>query len=301
MIQNALYFVNNPIVVRREEPNTKKVIINVTESKSGKTASVEVYPKSDNFEYDISYLLSSFYDNLEQNNQTFGVLLQNQILDLTIRITYERTIGKLYETYYIKTIRGGFADDRINIYKTSDFDLSITDKIPIWAGKQIIYSRTIDNFSSVIVQTPADESKLERMPTLGCNSIYIVFLNHLGGYSSWLFEDFDIRRKSDKTDLINDKFSTYIKKYKTTGNKVDYSISVKSKVDKKWQPIMHSLAISPVVFVYDLPALQGLGNISGQKRIINNGQNYTIPISKQVNEFNFTFDIPVANENKKTW
>src|SRR5699024_27090 len=193
MIKNTLYFVNNQNDVRREEPNTKKVIINVTESKSGKTASVEVYPKSDKFEYDISYLLSSFYDNLEQKNQTFGVLLQNQILDFTIRITYERTTGKLYETYYIKTIRGGFADDRINIYKTSDFDLSITDKIPIWAGKQIIYSRTIDNFSSVIVQTPADESKLERMPTLGCNSIYIVFFKSLGRLFLLAFDFFDIR------------------------------------------------------------------------------------------------------------
>lgn len=296
---NRLYFANNPIVINKKVTSVAdSVEISISELLTGKFASVKLYPRDSRIIYDISYLISCFFEKSELKVNDFGVgwIALNQILKLSVNIDQNYNSRTFRENIQINAIRGGRKDDSINVYEAENRNLNITSKIPFWNGYPLINSqvRTVGGNQQVAIYNTAVIDLIQPLNIRSCNPIYLIFQNHLGGYSAWLFDDYEEEVKSSGTEKMSSGYDFERKKttWKTTGNEISNKLTVRGKVDKKWFAIMEDLSISQDVYILEKNYFI---------KIINQGNGFSIPISKNVMEFSFSFEIPLAYENQKSW
>lgn len=86
----------------------------------------------------------------------------------------------------------------------------------------------------------------------GCDYKIIKFLNSLGGYQFWVFESWEIKKKSKPKKSIG-RYTTRLRqnRSKTIGLTSDVSLTLKTKTPIDCQAIINDMIDSPDVLMYD--------------------------------------------------
>src|SRR5699024_2277410 len=92
-------------------------------------------------------------------------------------------------------VRGGYLTG-INLSPTEVMLLSDTHKIPDWNGKPARAYKLNNGKSDSVIPSPS-ETKV--MNALGCDSLYVAFLNGKGCYSYWNFEKWELSQETDSS------------------------------------------------------------------------------------------------------
>jgi hypothetical protein len=112
----------------------------------------------------------------------------------------------------------------------------------------------------------------------GCGGVYLKWLNTLGGYDYWLFEDeySEVLSSNSIGNIENtfDDWTTAESRVHDLGRKVDRTKKIKTKADKKHQRHIEGVLMSPEVYLYTAEA--GSGDIDWVKVIPKNGSYNTL-------------------------
>jgi|AntDeeMinimDraft_5_1070356.scaffolds.fasta_scaffold02216_6 hypothetical protein len=142
-------------------------------------------------------------------------------------------------------IRGGKRTYDNNINLGNATNLIVTDKIPVWSGLPVDYYYT--NLQDGIVKTNIIPGELKDERTVkGCESIYVKFLNSLGGYSYWLFENSEVQERNSNLGSIRRQLDVL-----DLGNESEETITLISKVPQRFMPLMKDLIVSPEIYRYE--------------------------------------------------
>jgi hypothetical protein len=142
-------------------------------------------------------------------------------------------------------IRGGKRTYDNNINLGNATNLIVTDKIPVWSGLPVDYYYT--NLQDGILKTNIIPGELKDERTVkGCESIYVKFLNSLGGYSYWLFENSEVQERNSNLGSIRRQLDVL-----DLGNESEETITLISKVPQRFMPLMKDLIVSPEIYRYE--------------------------------------------------
>lgn len=229
---------NNPILVNIEETSA----FDFFTVKVGSYAASTITPINNKATLDISSYVKSLLP------------LGNKMVKLSIVVSsYRKVSGNdqlLSSTTLNKHfIRGGKRGSQTNTTAQPNEILKTTDKIPYWAGYPGVFSRLIQSsgfWSISNIQLDPAFDFVEQRKIKGCNSIYVRFLNSLGGYSYWMFEGVTDQQKNTNEGLINNTRMIDL------GNSYDQELELYSKVPKSYIALIQDLIISPDIYIYRL-------------------------------------------------
>lgn len=207
---------------------------------------------------DIAPLVKSMMDEPDHNRpslqaqqvNTFETYLNSNILNLEITFRERVNDQSFYDTKRTKIfIRGGKRTYESNQNLSFGDILSPTPTIPRWSGYPInyYYIGKIDSGATGIVQNsivPPEIIKNQKVK--GCNPQYVKFLNSLGGYSYWLFENWETEDRNSNLGYIPRREEVL-----DLGNEFESGIKLTSKVKKEFLPLIKDLIVSEEIYLYD--------------------------------------------------
>lgn len=296
----AVYYTNNPIYVTITDIplSTMKITFSVavfTESTSTYIKPIEVYTNGrTEVVIDIAKLVKLYLPK-EPHNTNYTtldpILINNDFRRVNLVFSSYDYDGMLVDSKSItkKFLRGGKKQYTSNVSVKSGY-LIPTDKIPFWASFPIdaYYLNQDSNLekSNVI----PDDAK-ERMDVKGCNGLYFKFKNSLGGYSYWMFENFNLESQTRNLGYIENRND-----FTDLGNEYLGTISAISKVPRRYYPLISDLIVSPEIYIY-INADMGSGIIlqhdlggSRWERVISNNNKIQENNLNAVERFSLKFD-----------
>lgn len=241
------YYSNNPIFVLIEETsiydyltikigNYEPIIITpITSSTGSKYARL-----------DISSHIKSLFPVLNRNNDLVNVSIE---IISWASLTWDAVVVSNFSTSK-NFVLGGVRGNQTNVQATTGVYLRPTEKTPYWAGYPMVESH-ITNASGVwhidhSLFNPDGRTDVERRKIKGCNPIYVMFLNSLGGYSYWVFEGITDEQKNTNSGIINNNVTIDL------GNQFDRELELYSKVPIDYITLMQDLIFSPEIYIYRL-------------------------------------------------
>lgn len=225
---------------------------------------------------------------------TLRVRIKITAVDEDLNVTDTRTFTRSF-------VRGGRWNRKTNISLGAPTVLKVSDLIPQWPGYPIA-KYTLNASGQIIFNSIVTAAEIEQRRVIGCNPVYVRYMNREGGYSFWLFETYSLQKKTDKTDIIERRGVL-----RTTGNEPTYKLSVRGRVERKYFGAMRSLAEAPEVAVFKLENILGdnlatLSEISGQfTDVINNGQDVDTPGEADYLDLEFEFEIVLTHSPLVKW
>lgn len=221
-----------------------------------------VYPIDNKCTVNIAPIVKSLFSNVTESNQNF-IIIEIQ--------------GGGQTTSVVKNfIRGGKRNQLTNQTVPSNSVLRSSARLPIWDGYQtmeyfadgngLIKTRTIDELTLA-------QKEYKRVKS--CDPLYLRFLNSKGGYSNWLFEDWEEQQNSKGLGGYNG-----VLKMQDLGSETDFSIVAKYKVDAEYIGILQDLIDSPEIYA----------NINGlTERLLNDKNNLSLNKATKVYSGSFNF------------
>lgn len=203
-------------------------------------------------------------------------------------------------------VRGGlYAGNNINVQDGAE--LIESERVPVWTGYPSMFAEVVGTEIVVSSLPPSDKRVLMRQ--VGCNPIYLAWLNSKGGYSFWLFTNWSANLKSDKADTLDFYRQGHnSQNFMSLGNESTYSLTVETRAVRSFFFHLKSLANSPDVWVFNSESImQYFGNVnqnmppitaSGWMRIHNNGNNFNWNGHEDAKDVSFDFDF-VKSENRQ--
>jgi len=312
------YLINNPIWVdfNNISANTKYVIVSTAvligagpAATYGTPTSLRFYPNAARKIYfDLAELVKSFFPEPQHPDGYLAnaSLLGTNYLKVKITIQSVLTTGQaVTHTSYVKNfMRGGSESYRTNEILAVSAVLKESSKLPRWAGYPLA-KYALDTSANIRYYSIISAEETVQRKVIGCNPVYIRFLNTKGGYSFWLFEQFELKKKSKKPDTVKDRTRT-----RSLGNETEWELIVESRVEAEYFATMRALAESPEVHAYGLTSkifadLQASGKtVDIQHKfepIINPGNSADVNSFEKVQSFKFSFDIPLTHNPRVIW
>jgi hypothetical protein len=161
-------------------------------------------------------------------------------------------------------IRGGKRTYDNNINLGNATNLIVTDKIPVWSGLPVDYYYT--NLQDGIVKTNIIPGELKDERTVkGCESIYVKFLNSLGGYSYWLFENYENEEGNDNLGSILRQSSIL-----DLGSEYNSDLELISKVPDRFIDLIKDLIVSKEIYLYNQETQAWMRILSNNNKIKTN-------------------------------
>jgi len=299
------YLFNNPIWVDVSNVGASAKYLNVmvTRNDNNKSVASRMYIYNSTIAFDVSEHVKGLCD---YPHFPEGVLLDGQEINTNY---YEFTI--LFQSYSgtgnlvaaatkVKTfIRGGIETQETNISIPDNTILKESVKVPIWNGYDFKIFRVVNN--KIVAEDTLPTTQLENMPLVGCNPLYFRFMNMLGGYSYWLFENWEVTKKSEKTQIINRREQDI-----STGHKTTYNLSVESRVDRRFFKLIRALIQSPDVHVLGLSAKIDLISelqhpTEKWEQVWNRANTFPINAMQKLQNVKLNFDYKLKLNTQTTW
>ena len=126
--------------------------------------------------------------------------------------------------------------------------LSPIARIPYWEGWPIAIFKMDNNTIKSILVVPSEDSKQMRVPA-ACTPLYVRFMNSLGGYSFWMFNQWEWSTKSNPLGSVQT-----ITEDRSLGFGMENNIVAHSRVKEEHYPLIRDLIVSPVIQVYQTGA-----------------------------------------------
>ena len=267
-LSSNFYLSDNPIylTVSNIVADASYIEVFLTKYKSdGSVDSVstpqKIYNLSTSISLDIAPLVKSFmpepshntnYTNLSQfafnNNFIKAKITVNEVKYVLPQGRsdtrgYDATVSSQSFTKHF--IRGGYRTYDSNKNLVVGQNLIVTDVIPAWGGYPVDYYTT--NTTSGIVKNNSIPTNLkEERSVKGCNPLYVKFMNSLGGYSYWLFENYENEEGNDNLGSILRQSSIL-----DLGSEYNSDLELISKVPERFMPLMKDLIVSKEIYLYN--------------------------------------------------
>lgn len=196
--------------------------------------------------------------------------------------------------------RGGEDSDRTNVQVPALAALIESAKIPVWTGYPS--AKYYLNASNEIIYTniiPPSETEQRRV--VNCNPVYLRFLNSKGGYSFWMFESWNIQKKTKKGDIIERRVNNL-----DLGLEPSHTLNLSTRAEERYTQTLSALCESPEVYIYQIQNVVEEQNTSFQfsnewTRIFNDGSSMEWNNEDSVNEFDFKFNLNFKNNPSLLW
>ena len=212
----------------------------------------------------------------------------------------------LFKTKVITFVRGGFPFGN-NIHLQDGAELIESEKVPVWNGLPSMYAEIVGTEIMQVGMPP--NNKMDLRKPIGCDSVYLGWLNSKGGYSFWLFENWQMKLKSDKQDTLDYYRQSYEgQNFQTLGASSNYSLTVETRAERQYYNHFLSLVNSPDVWIFQPEKIIGwYGNINSVmppvngltwRRINNNGNSFDWNGYEDVQDLSLNFDF-VNTENRQ--
>lgn len=305
------YYVNNPIWVRVFDyvPSITTIrvtvsIANVATQISGNVVTLELADFNGEVFFDASTIAKGFMPFPEFEPNAAEGAETNNIIQLSFYIeTVDLNGNTQGNKVRVKNfIRGGIRDG-YNATATDGMVLKESREIPRWPGFPIRFYKISGN--KIVSSLFFDPDFTEQMRTIGCDGAYIAFLNSKGGYSYWLFEKYRLTLETKEAEKV-----TRMRGFDSLGEDNTYSISVESRVPRKYYGIMRALSQSPEVYIYDLSSKFDLGfdNTFEQediqenwKKIHSKGNSFDWSGTEEVKKVSFDFEMVFSENTSVVW
>lgn len=232
------YLSNNPIIVDIEETQDHDYLT----IKIGSYAASMLTPIAKKAKVDVSSYIKTLYDNSNITKVPIVISSFKRVNNVD-QLVNSTTLTKHF-------IRGGKRGGQTNTTVQPNTILKVTEKIPYWDGYFTTYGylNTTNNPALIeqILVNPDFMRSVDKRKVKGCNSVYVRFLNSLGGYSYWMFEGVTDQQKNTNEGLINNT------RLIDLGNSFDQEIELFSKVPKQYIALIQDLIVSPDIYIYRL-------------------------------------------------
>lgn len=265
-IERDAYYLYNPIIVKIKKADGD-VTLKVTSQ--GKEYLFKLYPLyGSEIVFDLSKIVKDIIPEVKNNPLYAFPFGQSIVFDGAYKLNLTFA-GHFEQEIFTKTfVLGGKKDYSKNLPVVKN-NLNLNyDK---WENKYAFDFKLIDD---EIVGEPIMEANQRKR--VNCDDAYLFFRNHKGGFSGYLFEDFDI--KESGRDL-----GYYI----TMDNIIDSGIelmkelTVRTKAKREHYEVMNDLSVSKEIY---------LVRSSSLTRIIG-GNNFVINDKLPVTDVEMTFEI----------
>lgn len=240
-IEEDIYYINNDIIVELEETNGANYF-------SLAIAGFQIFILScinNKLRFNLSQCIKPLVPVLDHNNN---------VVKKTFLITSYKLVGNVFEQVnQVEMTKsflfGGKRGNKRNIPVPINTILT-----PIGSGVKLPYFKRYPNEYSIVTGASPNyqvttNTMLINDPNVlvrknRCNEVYVKFLNSLGGYSFWLFENCTDEQKSTNLGLINNVFEIDM------GSEFEQELELFSKVPKEYMPLMQDLIFSPEIYIY---------------------------------------------------
>lgn len=297
------YLLNNPIWVDiSDAPKTIYLtFLTIDDDVETLIAPYEIKTFNGKASFDISEIIKSIMKEPHHpEGMPSGEIVQSNSTTLTLRFQGQEDDSEVLIT---KTfIRGGDATMGSNLTLTANAVLKESAKIPVWEVFQS--SKYYLNENNRIVYTNIlSNEEIERMSVVNCNPLFLRFLNTRGGYSFWLFEEWEVNEKSKKTDRIKRRGNPL-----DLGLEMEYELETTTRVNREYNATLSALLKSPEIHVYNIAnLLNNRGSLNFQERfdmwtqIYNAGGSMAWNSFEEMNEYVFKFDLLFNEKPTLIW
>jgi len=290
------YYVNNPIYLEFIPTDNYFIQIFIEDNKM---AEIEILEGKESY-LEISNYIKPFLGIPDYNNVDEGM----RKLNIEVRKRKNKDSPTYTREFFTKYfLRGGYFTGINNT--TSDGEiLKESNSVPLWEGYPQFFSKINGNTISRDFFIP--ENYREDMRVRTCNPIYFLFLNSKGAFEGFLFDSYKIEFKSGKSEDAGHKpdVSGQFLDFNSIGGDVSCDITASVRVDKRHYRMMRALAISPIVYVFQIDKIidnnPNIPNMPWTK-IKNNGNNFEIESGEDVQDITFNFEANFTEQTNFKW
>lgn len=252
--------------------------------------------------FDISEYIKgmAFYPHYPDGVILTGQDIETNYHELIIKFDGISATGQLTSTSTLtKTfIRGGLEAQTTNNSLGPTSILKESVKVPRWNGYEFRIYKMENN--KIIMEDNYPAADTDNIPLVGCNPLYFRFANMIGGYSNWLFENWEVIKSTEKTKVIRRR-----EKDISTGHKSSYKLTVEGRVDRRYFKLMRALVQSPEVAVYGLSAkmddVSGFVKASSWEQVWNRSNSSPIDSLQKLENVKFEFDYLLKLKTETIW
>lgn len=281
-LSQDLYLLNNPIWMELVEldPGTRFVEIVATNHETGITSSpIRIFKMGNRIRYDLQELIKGNFARprhpqnagneqpLGTNYARFTVTVSERVqagtdysgLQGTDRSARGRGSGRneiaeVEEGAVVSItrtfIRGGRWTMATNQVLKALEELRPTEKIPRW-GSYPIARYYLGNDKRIYHARIVPEEMTDPRIVVGCEPLYVRFLNRYGGYSFWLFESYRERNMNNEGYDIGEGKEAW-----NTGLNGEIEVVAETKVTREYFELMRDLFSSAEVAFYERYGLE---------------------------------------------
>lgn len=286
------YLINNPIMISvsgTEQISRMEVLmLNLQNGKSTRLPNLFPEPSNQKVEFRLDKAVKGLFTEPVHNTDytMFSVqtLTNNtNAISLTFTITYLsglKDIKHLIRTF----IRGGKYNDLNNQNIPSNSILNVTETLPRFSGYPFAFYVLNNNFKvqKYNLQTPlAPDVPVEIIREKSCNGKYLKFLNSLGGYSYWLFDNYEDEDTSSNLGIVNNGFNK-----KDLGSSYQNSFKVFGKIPERFYPMMRDLILSPEIYEWQKVTQTWKRIYSDGNKWVHNGVKIAYKVEYKFSDFN---------------
>jgi len=293
-LENKYYFINNPVWASMQYMGNR-VDVQVKQNGVLKNRAIFNTPTPNRgYQFDITPLVKSvfYYPQLPAFNNQPSADRNIEKLTLVFKALDTNNEITIADKYFV---RGGYLTG-INLSPTEGMLLSDTNKIPVWNGKPARAYKLNNGEIDSVIPSPS-ETKV--MNDLGCDSLYVAFLNGKGGYSYWNFEKWELSQETDSSGVIQGEVypQNHLYSFHQLGGKTSTKIKLTSRFQGEFLELARALAKTNAAYVYKIAdKLKGYPNAPTWKKIKNTGNAFKTKSMSDMQELSFEFDL-MTNEN----
>lgn len=294
-ISGNRYLINNPIWIDITTPGTKVVLtINTFVIDGMGTQSFTFYVRNNKVSFELSEIIKGLFP---EPNHPVNPIPGGLVPTSTYNVGLGFNDGISSQTIQKVFIRGGEDSMQTNITLPTNFVCKESDKIPVWTGFPSA-KYTLTSLNQIVYTNILANGEAERRKVVTCNPVFLRFLNTKGGYSFWLFEEWDLSKKSTVTERIDRRNNPL-----DLGLNTSHQLKVSSRVEERYTATLSALLQSPEIDIYGLSTvIPGIGSKNNiWSRIYIAGGSMTWNAFESVNEFNFTFDLLLKQKPELKW
>lgn len=271
-LENDVYFSNNNIWMKIE--TDKKNILLIV----GNYPFIFKTPPSGVYYFNLSNVVRGLIP-------IPNFLSPNNKIDLQILCAgYDDTLPLHFPFNRLITFVRGKKGFESNVSVVDGELLHESEKIPYWDGYPSNISYLINRdiaTSNVLLPSEADVRRV-----INCEGLFLVWLNSRGGYNGWLFENVTLNEKSNEQMKINVENIFF-----QLGSIDESSLTLKSRIDKKFFQYAQSLVYSSEIYAYKLN--ETLLGISGgdYTKVLNTASSFNFAGHDLVKDFTISINI----------
>lgn len=273
-LEHLRYYLFNPVWVDIENaPARVRIYVKI----AGESNSFSLYSHEGKIRFDIGKLILGLVKNVKNKESLIGNMDGAYLVSLKITGIGIISTTIEYVKYFILGGKKGYATNVV-----APVDLSLTNYA--WAG----FPRWKSIFGLGVVNSSEGDFNILQ-PKNNCDNIFLAFRNKLGGFSYYLFEDYNINDNNK-----NKGYYLTQRDVKIPGVEVESSVTVRGQIHRKFYDTIRSLADSFEIYLWN----QNIIDVDDTWVRVNGANNNVSFNQKNITtDVEMTFDL-VSNLNK---